>query len=83
MVVEELKGCLEPSDLPASGGTRPLRACGTRFIVPALVYRLGTHLAHLTTLSEDSSVKAVDRQKLKGYIKIAKFQVFAWDCFIP
>ena len=75
VVVEELKGCLEPSELPASGGTRPLRACGTRFIahkvaaLGRLVDRLGAYLAHLTTMSEDSSVKAVDRQKLKGYVK--------------
>ena len=47
VVVEELKGCLEPSELPASGGTRPLRACGTRFIahkvaaLGRLVDRLG------------------------------------------
>ena len=75
VVVEELKGCLEPSEMPASGGTRPLRACGTRFIahkvaaLGRLVDRLGAYLAHLTTMSEDSSVKAVDRQKLKGYVK--------------
>ena len=27
-VVAELKQCLEPGDLPAEGGNRPLRACG-------------------------------------------------------
>ena len=32
VVVEELRACLEPSELPSSGGTRPLRACGTLFI---------------------------------------------------
>ena len=75
VVVEELKGYLEPSELRASGGTRLLRACGTRFIahkvaaLGRLVDRLGAYLAHLTTMSEDSSVKAVDRQKLKGYMK--------------
>ena len=31
-VVAELKQCLEPGDLPAEGGNRPLRACGTRFV---------------------------------------------------
>ena len=72
--VEELKACLEPSELPTSGGTRPLRACGTRFIahkvaaLGRLIDRFGTYLAHLTMMTEDSSIKAVDRQKLKGYI---------------
>ena len=32
VVVEELRASLEPSELPSSGGTRPLRACGTWFI---------------------------------------------------
>ena len=31
-VVAELKQCLESGDLPAEGGNRPLRACGTRFV---------------------------------------------------
>ena len=31
-IVAELKQCLEPGDLPAEGGNRPLRACGTRFV---------------------------------------------------
>ena len=31
-VVAELKQCLEPGHLPAEGGNRPLRACGTRFV---------------------------------------------------
>ena len=80
VVVEELKACLEPSELPTSGGTRPLRACGTRFIahkvaaLGRLIDRFGTYLAHLTMMTEDSSIKAVDRQKLKGYI--GKWQSF-------
>lgn len=32
VVVEELKACLEPTELPTTGGSRPLRACGTRFV---------------------------------------------------
>ena len=31
-VVDELRVCLEPSELPLQGGNRPLRACGTRFV---------------------------------------------------
>lgn len=73
-MVEELKACLGPSELPTSGGTRPLLACGTWFIahkvaaLGRLIDRFRTYVAHLTTMTEDSSIKAVDRQKLKGYI---------------
>ena len=31
-VVSELKECISTSEFPDSGGVRPLRACGTRFI---------------------------------------------------
>lgn len=73
-VIAALRPCLEPGDLPNEGGSRPLRACGTRFVshkvaaIGRLIDRYGAYLAHLTTLTEDSSVKAVDRQKLKGYV---------------
>ena len=72
-IVDELKHCLEPSDLPVEGGNRPLRACGTRFIAHKVVAlgrvvdRLGAYLSHLSTLSEDKSLRAADRQKMKGY----------------
>ena len=69
----ELKSCLEPSDMPLEGRRRPLRACGTRFVLhkvaalERIVNRFGAYLAHLIAITEDSSVKAVDRQKVKGY----------------
>ena len=69
----ELKSCLEPSDMPLEGGSRPLRARGTRFMLhkvaalERIVNRFGACLAHLIAITEDSSVKAVDRQKVKGY----------------
>ena len=31
-IVTELKNCLEPEDMPSKGGSRPLRASGTRFV---------------------------------------------------
>ena len=31
-IAEELQGCLEPANRPSSGGVRPLRACGPRFV---------------------------------------------------
>ena len=74
-VVQELKACLEPTEIPKEGGSRPLRACGTRFIahkvaaLGRLIDRFGAYLSHLTAMTEDSSIKDVDRQKFKGYIQ--------------
>jgi hypothetical protein len=34
-----------------------------------IIDRFGAYMNRLITLSEDSTLKAVDRQKLKGYIK--------------
>ena len=72
-VVTELKYFLDSSEFPV-GGNRPIRACGTRFVchkvhaLERILDRFGAYLNHLITLSEDSATKAVDRQKLKGYI---------------
>ena len=74
-VVAELKQCLEPGDLPAEGGNRPLRACGTRFVahkveaLKRILDRFGAYVSHLSSLTEDTSVRAVDRQKLVGYVR--------------
>lgn len=68
-IEDELKHCLEPSDLPVEGGNKSLRACGTRFTAHKVVAlgrvidRLGAHLSHLSTLSEDRSLRAADRRK--------------------
>ena len=73
-VITEMKACFEESEFETEGGNRPLRACVTRFIahkVSALncfIERYGAYLNHLTVLSQDKTTKAVDRQKLKGYI---------------
>ena len=73
-VVNELKECFEPSEMPRKGGTRSLRACGTWFVahktaaIARVIDRSGTYLSHLITLTEDTTLKAVDRQKLKGYV---------------
>ena len=34
-----------------------------------VIDRYGAYMAHLIGLTDDSSVKSVDRQKLKGYVK--------------
>ena len=75
-VVTELRVCLDESELPTTKirGSRPLRACGTRFIahkvaaLERLIDRYGVYINHLISLSEDPCVKPPDRQKLKGYI---------------
>ena len=66
-----LKECLEFDE----DGIRPVRACGTRWVshkvkaMKSVLSRYGAYTAHLTSLSEDKSVKASDRAKLKGYLK--------------
>ena len=74
-VVEELKECLEPSEMPHDGGNCPRRACGTRFISHRVVAldrftdRFGAYINHLCSLTEDPAVRAADRQKITGYIR--------------
>ena len=51
-----------------------MRACGTRFVshkvagISRLLDRYGAYITHLTTLTEDYSVREIDKQKLKGYV---------------
>ena len=71
-VVENLRMCLEESEMSNKYGIRPIRACGTRFVahkvsaINRLIERHGAYLSHLT---EDPTVKAIDKQKIKGYIR--------------
>ena len=61
--------------MPMEGGNRPLRACGTRFIahkvvaLARLVDHFGPYISHLTSLTEDVTVRPADRQKITGYIR--------------
>jgi hypothetical protein len=72
-IVEILRSSME--EMPARGGIRPIRACGTRFVahkVAALervTGMFGAYVNHLITLSQDSSVRPIDREKLKGYVR--------------
>ena len=74
-VAASLKECLDPSELPQKGGSHPLRASGTHFVahkvnaLERIIDQYGAYLGHLIALIEDSSVKCVDKQKTKGYIK--------------
>ena len=64
IVAEELRACLEPSEMPSQGGSRPLRACGTRFVahkvatLGRLVDRFGAYLCHLAAMTEDCSIRS-------------------------
>ena len=69
-----LRQCLEESDMP-NRGNRPLRACGTCFVVHKvaalghLINHYRAYLPHLTSLIEHPKVKSVDKKKLRGYIR--------------
>ena len=69
-IVSDLKDCFQFDD----DGVRPLRASGSRWVCHKLnamrrvLSKYGAYTSHLATLSEDSSVKSTDREKLKGYI---------------
>ena len=70
-IVEDLK---EVFELPKSGNV-PVRSQGSRWInhkrkaLQRVVDRYGAYINHLTTLTEDRSVKAEDRARLKGYLR--------------
>ena len=59
----------------SKGGNRPIRSCGTRWVthkrkaLQRLVDRYGVYIAHLSTLVEDTSLKASDRARLMGYLR--------------
>ena len=56
------------------GGNLPVRAQGSRWIshkrktLQRVVDRYGAYLHHLQTLVEDTTIKSIDRQRLKGYL---------------
>ena len=69
-VIAELRKCVAFDD----EGTRPVRASGSRWVTHKLsamkrvVSKFGAYTNHLTTLSQDSTVKSADRCKLRGYL---------------
>ena len=70
-VVADLCQCVEFDD----AGVRPLRASGSRWVshklnaMKRVLSKFGAYTNYLTALSMDSSVKAVDRAKLQGYLR--------------
>jgi len=70
-IVKDLK---EVYEFP-KGGNKPIRSQGSRWInhkrkaIQRVVDRYGAYISHLITLSEDNSVKADERARIKGYLK--------------
>ena len=87
-LVASLRECLEEDEMPSSRtkGNKPLRACGTRFVshkvaaINRFIDQYGAYINHLITLTEDSSVKPADKQKLKGYIGKWKEAKIVFGC---
>ena len=57
------------------GGNRPVRSQGSRWIshkrkaLQRVVDRYGAYISHLIALSEDSSVKADEKARIRGYLR--------------
>eukprot|EP00731_Ephydatia_muelleri_P037327 Em0443g2a len=70
-IITDLKEFMKFDD----AGIRPVRASGTRWVTHKLsamkriISKFGAYTSHLVALSEDSSTKAADRAKFKGYLK--------------
>ena len=87
-LIAELSECLDTSEFPTIGGSRPIHACGTRFITQTnvaalnqIIDRFGAYLSHITALTEDSSSFPDDKQKLKGYV--TKWRESNWLYSMP
>ncbi|XP_065918333.1 zinc finger protein 862-like [Dysidea avara] len=71
---EVVKDLQEVYEFP-KGGNKPVRCQGSRWInhkrkaLQRVVDRYGAYIGHLITLSEDHSVKADERARIKGYLK--------------
>jgi hypothetical protein len=68
-IVNDLQQYIQFDD----AGIRPVRASGSRWVsfklsaLKRVLSKFGAYASHLIALSEDASVKAVDRAKLRGY----------------
>ena len=68
-VISDLNNCITFN----GGGSRPIRASGSRWVSHKLnamrrvLSKYGAYTNHLVALSEDSTVKSADRAKLRGY----------------
>ena len=70
-IIEDLK---EVFSFPKSSNL-PVHCQGTRWVsykgkaIQRVVDRYGAYIAHLIALTEDRSIKAVDRELSKGYLR--------------
>ena len=68
-IIKDLKQFLQFDDM----GIKPLRACGSRCVshklsaMKRVLSNFGAYSSHLIGLSEDTSIKAADRAKFRGY----------------
>ena len=80
--MEDLK---EAFEFPSSGNV-PVRFQGSRWInhkrktLPRVTDRYGAYIAHLTALSEDTTLKSEDRARLKGYLQKWSHAKFLVGC---
>ena len=86
--LQELSNIYKDSLEFVEGSVKPKRASGTRWIIhklnalKVLVDKFGIFIQHLESCSSDTSVKADDRAKLKGYLKKWKSgKLFIFSCF--
>ena len=66
-MVADLSECFEFDD----NGVKPIRSSKYRWVsyrMKMILSKYGAYAAHITQLSEDKTVKATDRAKLKGYL---------------
>jgi len=69
-IITDLTQCLTFDD----NGIKPIRASGTRWIshkinaMKRVLSKFGVYTNHIASLIEDSSTKAADKAKLKGYM---------------
>ena len=86
--LQELSNLYKDSLEFVEGSVKPKRASGTRWIIhklnalKVLVDKFGIFIQHLESCSCDTSVKADDRAKLKGYLRKWKSgKLFIYLCF--
>ena len=70
-IINDLSECFDFDDK----GVRPLRSSGSRWVghklsaMKRVVAKFGAYSAHIGALCQDTTVRADDRAKLKGYTK--------------
>jgi len=86
--LQELSNIYKDSLEFVEGSVKPKHASGTRWIIhklnalKVLIDKFGIFIQHLESCSSDTSVKADDQAKLKGYLRKWKSgKLFIFSCF--